>query len=112
MGEAHLILGPSGGGQTFFCGLFRKCLSFCSAAASAPAWVVAYVLRIRFLLGFLVCFSEPLKNAHHDFLHLHSVSVSSLSACGGGKVLLARQEQYAERAPMLVGTRILSWGSQ
>ena len=33
-------------------------------------------------------------------------------ACGGGKVLLARQEQYAEHAPMLVGTRILSWGSQ
>ena len=47
-----------------------------------------------------------------EHLHLHSVSVSSLSACGGGKVLLARQEQYAERAPMLVGTRILSWGSQ
>ena len=33
-------------------------------------------------------------------------------ACGGGKVLLGPQEQYAEREPMLVGTRILSCGSQ
>jgi hypothetical protein len=33
-------------------------------------------------------------------------------ACGGGKVLVGAQEQSAEHAPMLVGTRILSWGSQ
>ena len=33
-------------------------------------------------------------------------------ACGGGNVLLETQEQCAEHAPMLVGTRILSWGSQ
>ena len=72
VGRNSLMLGapPKGGGQNMLCGLVLKDLSFFSAAASAPVWVVTFVLRTRLLLGLLVrIFGERLKNVHHDFMN-------------------------------------------
>ena len=67
-------------------GLVQKCLSCFSAAASAPAWVVAYVLRTRFLLELLVCvFGERFKNVHHDFMKVSGSLMNLHRKCTGKK---------------------------